>query len=168
MPGTATVVCAIFSIISSQLFDMMRAVARTGAHVRSGHFPTSPTLNPSSRAVALVRNIPTSAFSTTRAFSYKLQALVRNNIPTRAFSYSAFLASTSIIPCTAAVIVCAIFSLFFSRPFDMMRVVARAGTHVRSGHLPTSPTLTPSSQAAALVRNNIPTSAFSSTRAFSC
>ena len=70
---------------------MMRAVARTGTHVRSGHFPTSPTLNPSSQAVALVRNnIPTSAFSSTRAFSDKLQALVRNNIPTRAYSYSAF------------------------------------------------------------------------------
>ena len=89
-PGTAAVVSAIFSIISSQRFDMRRAVARTGTHVRSGHFPTSPTLNPSSQVVALVRNsIPTSAFSPTRAFSYKLQALVRN-IPTRAFSYSAF------------------------------------------------------------------------------
>ena len=69
---------------------MMRAVARTGTHVRSGHFTTSPTLTPSSQAVALVRNIPTSAFSSTRAITYKLQALVRNDIPTRAFSYSAF------------------------------------------------------------------------------
>ena len=43
-------------------------------HVRSGHFPTSPTLTPSSQAVALVRNnIPTSAFSSTRAFSYLVQ-----------------------------------------------------------------------------------------------
>ena len=89
IPGTSAVVCATLSIISSQLFDIMRAVARTGTHVRSRNFPTSPTLNPGSQAVALVRkSIPTSAFSSTRAFSYKLQALVRN-ISTRAFNYSA-------------------------------------------------------------------------------
>ena len=65
-------------------------VARTGTHVRSGYFSTSPTLNTNGQAVALVRNnIPSSAFRSTRAFSYKLQALVRNNILTRAFSYSA-------------------------------------------------------------------------------
>ena len=37
-PGTAVVVCTIFSPISSQLFEMMHAAARTGTHVRSGHF----------------------------------------------------------------------------------------------------------------------------------
>ena len=90
IPCTVSVVCAIFSIIFSQLFDMMRAVARTGTHVRSRHFPTSPTRNPRSQAVALVRKIPTSAFSSTRAISYKLEAIVRNSIPIGAFSFPAF------------------------------------------------------------------------------
>ena len=90
IPGTAAVVVYDNSLLSSQLFDMMRAVAGTGTHIR-GHFPTTPTLTINSHTVALARNnITSSAFSCTRAFNYKLQTLVRNNIPTRAFSHSAF------------------------------------------------------------------------------
>ena len=113
-----------------------------------------------------MKQLPTGVFSSTGAFQVLAVALVRN-IPTRAFSFSTFLASRSIIPGTAAVLGCAIFSLISSQPFDMMRAVARTGAHVRSGHFSTSPTLTPSSPAVALVRN-MPTSAFSFTRAFSC
>ena len=61
-----------------------------GKHVRSGHFLTSPTLTPSPAV-----------------------ALVRNNIPTRAFSYSAFLASTSIIAWYSSSSMCDIFSNFY-------------------------------------------------------